>query len=462
MTRHIPDTLMDVPNTYLGYEYIDKYYFITHKDTTTARLTASEVYSILKIFKNNTAVTLEDIENLAIGKEVIDNIYYTLEDAGVGIKTLRFNDYSKYAITLNKNVLYVMNTEIAYDLDLSFSEATIEGDLYDFYRERLGLDISITDIQAIFEYLYNHVYSAHVYNQATYKETNGIINYAYTNVIKTSNINDKSPVEYYATKNPNNENTYDTVIGNITSIDSINRTIQMLEPLPNTVKVGSPIQITNSPLNNGNYTVKEKYSIDEVSYLKVEESLSQDYIWPNLYRREIISGSYILNDLGYITSIDKENKSITLSGTPLTEVNVGDAILINGVPGFISETAYEVESISGNVITVTDSSQFTSDYTFTSASLKLGEPLSDILLSITKSSNETKLPKSDFMLDNNTQLTNYLELVNNDFNNKVPVPDEMVYNQIGNTIPEYIVIDGLSTTDSKIYFEGIYSYIYKD
>ena len=107
-------------DTLIGYDFENTLYFITNKNTTTTRVTKEEAKQVLDIVAPSNEVTLEQLQNLHDTYEALQDLYYTYEDTGKYIKTIQLNSYDTHPLTLDLSAkkLYVMNTDLIFDLTL--------------------------------------------------------------------------------------------------------------------------------------------------------------------------------------------------------------------------------------------------------------------------------------------------------------------------------------------------------
>ena len=109
-------------DTYLGYNFLIKQYFVVNKNTTTYRTEAEEIRKVLEIVApDDTSHTVEWLESYAKAFEELETLSYTLSDTGAYISTVQINSYYDYPIELNaeKKKLLIRNTNIVFDLTLN-------------------------------------------------------------------------------------------------------------------------------------------------------------------------------------------------------------------------------------------------------------------------------------------------------------------------------------------------------
>lgn len=351
-------------DTRVYYIYEEKKYYIENKDTTTYRYTSANTKAVLDIVAPSNTVTIDDLDSLATTNETLTNLYYTWSDDGSYLATIQLNDFKKYPLTLNpqKAKLYIMNTDLIYDL------ATNEGItqrlqyIQNFYYSKLGLYITIEDLTILYNLLVSY-YNPTPYNVIAVQEDK-TTQPRYNNLIKLSNYSNTSPATYTLTTNPNNSYT-DTTIGYILSLQ--NRVITLTNTVPSSIHVGDTLTITNAItyVDGYPYSANGTYTITAIqdNTITVDENFPTPYIYT----------PPTLNLVAYkslIEEVSRENLTITVnSNSLLNSFLIGDAIHVHGTTitteyeTLTVDGTYTIADIQGHVITVEE--QPATNYTYT-------------------------------------------------------------------------------------------------
>lgn len=503
-------------DTLIGYDYPNKQYYITNKGTTTYRATSEQAKKVIDIVAPTNAPTEADIQYLEDHYEALSTLHYTLSAKGDYISTIQLNDLKKHPLTidLEKHKLYIMNTNIVYDLTLQEGLPTKVATVVDYYKRQQGLLLTTDQTKDMLEFLQNQYYTPTTYLQVeTPSTTTEPIRYAHT--IATADYQDIHNTHYTLTINPNSEYSYPTTT-HISNINS-NRVLTLTNPPTTPIAVGDKILIANSTLedtpnltSDGTYTV----SAVELPYIKVAESLLE-YQTP--YKQ-----CYLASPTMHISSANRENSTITLSATVPNSIVVGDTIYVEGTTKAIDfqdvsiDGTYTVKQVSEDTITteeliptnysttepntntltkrvplgdilqvsnntitlsntnlqpmqnlqvlvddyyhtiVSNTSNTITvaedmpDYLPPYAELQVPTPYTTTLVSITKSNKDT-LPLGEFMVDNYTEANSYLGL------GTTLLPTDEQYDHVGQLVPtEYHVSSNLPT----MHLMGLYTEIY--
>ena len=311
-------------NTLVGYNYIKSQYYVTNRSYTTYRTSTEEILKVLESL-GITTITEEDLLPLKSDREVVSTIYYTWDESGAYINTLQFNDWEKYPLTIDceKGKLYIMNTDIVYDLKVNESPKRVRIPyLCSYYKTKLGLDISQHDMLIYYNTL-TKFYSPTVYVQFNIDKETGTPTYSNTFIL--SNYNNSSPAVYNGKYNALSGTTY-TDIGDIANIDSVTRQITTLQPLTN-LHVGEQIHISGTETTQDNilYSADGTYTISNIedTTIEVAESIPNSYQFPYPTCNLILAESTI-------ESIDSSTNTITLSHAVPENINIGDTVYIEG------------------------------------------------------------------------------------------------------------------------------------
>ena len=364
-------------DTLIGYDFPNSTFYITNKETTTKRRTRQEAKNVLDIVAPSNTVTLDDLENLQTQLETLTNLYYTWEDKGAYIKTIQFNTWEKYPLTLDaeKQKLYIMNSDIIYDLNTN--EGPNQRLLYiqSFYANKLGLHLEITDLETLYNLLLSY-YNPKPYNVFQTREidssTGEYLPLRYSNTIILPNFSNKSPATYTLTCNPTNLYT-PTEVAKILSMKG--KIITLTNSVPSSVEKGMYIKTGNTGIDDI-YTVVETSG----SEITVDKDFQTEYICetPTLYLRA---------NRTLISSMSMANSTITLSASVPNDILVGDKIMVQGIT--INNTyntitldgEYTVQAKDGSVITVAE--EIKTDYTYSSGTQ--GEIFRPVVLGVVNS-----------------------------------------------------------------------------
>ena len=535
-------------DTSISYIFPEKVFQITNKETSTTRTLLDNAYNVLKVVAGDNPTTTVIVDNvpttvpvtpqyiidtIVTPMETVNNLSYTWNSTGAYIQTIQFNDYSKYPLTLdlNKNKLYIMNSNIIYDLTLNESPTPRIQYIQAFYSNTLGLLITFNDLEKIYDLLYSF-YLPTVYNNIAPRQTDSTGNrlpLSYTNQIKLSNNSNTSKATYTLTMNPNSTYNYtelarilqlqenvitlastptETInIGQTLTLYNANTTvngttytadgdyivesiedntitvdkefptpylyepptlnavaykslIESVERANNTITldnqadlsqflIGDQIQIKGTTITTEyeTLTVDGTYTISDIQAHKiiVEEQPSTDYTYndeenqPYLYKRILVQNIDTIN-----------NKTVTLEDTPLITLTNSDPVVV------IYQDKHEefstVSNVSNKIITVSDT---LTNFTNNSGILQKRTPSPEVLIQVANSKDETLMPNTTFMVDNSTQATAYLSLLNT-----LTVPTEACYNNSTGKVEETYEIN--TSTVQYMNLLGLYNEIYSE
>ena len=84
------------------------------------RDTATKTKAVLDIVAPDNTITVETLQGLKANPEHLTDVYYTWSDEGDYIHTVQLNTYNDYPLTIDliSKKLYIMNTELIFDLTL--------------------------------------------------------------------------------------------------------------------------------------------------------------------------------------------------------------------------------------------------------------------------------------------------------------------------------------------------------
>lgn len=337
-------------DTYIGYNFLIKQFFVVNKNTTTYRDTSTEIKKVLDIVAPDNVVSVNFLDEYANQLETLDHLYYTLYDTGSHISTIQFNSYDEYPLTLDaeKQKLYIMNTNIIFDLTLNEARASRINIIQSYYKEHLGLSLTSTELTAVYNTLIN-TYIPHVYNvvdDTTDITTSPVY---FSNTFAVSNFTNKGKSTYQAELNPNQLYNFPT-IAYIVNANSSTNAITLSSTVPNTLFTGSTIVVENATTvldtytysADGTYTIASIDTDTNIIYTKEALSGSYTYNYPILYS---ISTSVS------ITDIDRYTSTVTLAEPTPDTIQTGDIVYIEGTQQSVEgETVTaDGEYIVGNV-----------------------------------------------------------------------------------------------------------------
>ena len=366
-------------DTSIGYNYLIKKYFITNKNITTYRESATESKRVLDIVAPNNSITVEQLTILAEDFETLKSLSYTLSDTGSNITTIQINDYTEYPIELNveNKKLYIRNTNLVFDLTLNEARSSRVAILQAYYKEHLGLNISSQELLLIYNLLIS-TYTPSVYNLILDTSTTPIY---YSNSFACSNFNNKGKLTYQCDFNPYGEFIQET-IANIVNVNSSLNSITLSASIPSILKVGDKVIVKNAT------TVQDTYSYSADGEYTIK---SIDTNTNTLYTNEPVQGSYTYNyplaslvtTSTEIAEISRDTSTITLESTVPYNIQVGDIIYVTGTQQEIEgesvtcDGEYIVGSIENNTIVVqtpppTNYTRSTGEYPILSKRLTLG------------------------------------------------------------------------------------------
>lgn len=353
----------------VGYNYPLQQYYITNKETTTYRTTIEDIRDVLNTLDiTTTDITDTELNTFKNNYETLFNTYYTWEDTGLYIEALQFNDWHDYPLIIDceKATLYIKNSTTIFNIDTNESlRLIITPTLCNFYKDTLGLEI---DTHVMYSYclLLLSYYSPNrkdvqlLYNPKCVniieqkEEDDETTDYYYTNEFKAVSFDSKAPSTYTCYNNPLNQFNY-TPIGNIIALTDNKITLtESISTDTYPIRKGSKLQVQGitETVDNSTYTADGLYTVESIedTIVTVSETFPITYSYP-LYTCSAIASQYT------ITSMNRENNSITVAETP-DKVFVGDKIIVQDaiIPdewGDISLNGeYTVSSITENTLIV--------------------------------------------------------------------------------------------------------------
>ena len=362
-------------DTTVGYDFEKHSFFVTNKGTTTYRETNTEIKKVLDIVAPDNTVSLNDLYLLSTTYEALKTLSYTWEDTGSYIKTIQLNDYARYPLTLDaeKSKIYVMNSTTIFDLTLNEGRRDRLIQIQAFYRDTIGLLVSLPDLQVLYMLLVSF-YNPTCYNviEENTDTMTGEYTIKYNNTLKLSNYRKTSPATYSCLLNPTEEYNYNP-IASIGRIEG--NAIHLTAQVPAVVKPKTTINITNTLTEvppetysaDGTYVVKEV--TDNIIY--TTENL------PSNFSVTLPTLNYVAYPT-YITEIDRDRQTITLTNSA-TDFLIGDKVAVRNatvttdIETLSLDGFYTITGIEDNVLTVEEVPL--TNYSSTSETAYLYKPL---------------------------------------------------------------------------------------
>lgn len=327
-------------DTTVGYDFEKHSFFVTNKGTTTYRETNTEIKKVLDIVAPDNTVSLNDLYLLSTTYESLVSLSYTWEDTGSYIKTIQLNDYERYPLTLDaeKSKIYVMNSTTIFDLTLNEGRRDRLIQIQAFYRDTIGLLVSLPDLQVLYMLLVSF-YNPTCYNviEENTDTITGEYTIKYNNTLKLSNYRKTSPATYSCLLNPTEEYSYNP-ISEIKAIEG--NAITLTTPVPSIIKPKTTINITNTAVqvdtdtysSDGTYVVKEVK--DNLIYTTENLPANFSVTLPTLN---------LVTYPTYITEISREKQTITLTNSA-TDFLIGDKVVVRNAQ---VSTSLETLSLDG-------------------------------------------------------------------------------------------------------------------
>lgn len=360
------ETIIDT-DTRAGYNFLKQQYFVENKETATYRDEAQNIKNVLDIVAPDNTVTTDDFLSMSTTYEALKSLSYTWSDNGAYIKTVQFNDYKDYPLTLDceKAKLYIMNTELIFDLTLNESRLDRLQRIQSYYKTHIGLLMNIQDLEVIYNTLTNF-YHPTCYNEIlTHENISDTTSYTYTysNYVYLSNYDNNSKAVYNVLTNPSDQYTYGT-IADIIGIS--NNTITLTDTVPSQLHEGQRINVGSVSYSDGlqTLTADGTYTISAIgtNYIATTENLPIPYE----YKPPVLC---ITAYKTFIREIDRDRQAITLTNFA-TDFLIGDKIIVRGTK---IVTEYETLSVDGEytIIGIEDDTIFVNEVPNTNYSSSL-------------------------------------------------------------------------------------------
>ena len=326
-------------DTRIYFIYEEKKYYIENKSTTTYRTTAQNAKAVLDIVAPSNTVTLAQIEALSTTYETLTSLSYTWADNGSYLSTIQLNDFKKYPFTLDteKGKLYIMNTELIFDLTTNEDKLQRLSYIRSFYYTKLGLDVSLNDLGIIYDTIVQY-YSPTPYVQIV-KPQDNTVQPKHNNILQLSNFNSKSPAVYSLTCNPRNKYT-STTIAYILSLQD--KVITLTNSVPSLVHVGDVLTISNAItyVENNPYYADGNYTVTEIGENTI--TVNENFPTPYVYTPPVFN---VVAYKSLIEEVSREDREITVTdSSDLDAFLIGDVIHVQGTT---ITTEYETLTVDG-------------------------------------------------------------------------------------------------------------------
>ena len=355
-------------DTYVGYNYKEKLYYVRNKGTETTRITGEQIIEVLKVvtgkYPHQVPVTQDTPpvpitpayleETLVTPYEKLTDLYYTWEDTGAYVKTLQLNTYEENPLVLDcdKKKLYIMNTNLIYDLETNEADTYRTPYLIAYYKDTLGLDVTVEEMNYIYDFLMSFYSPTNYpklqpyepktfYNVFSERETNQDPLF-YSDTFKLSDYDNNAKAEITCTYNPDNSFPSSNKLTDIIYIDPNTRSLQLMNQVL-TLKVGDTVTISGADvdMSGETYTDDGDYTVEAIedTILIVKEPLAISYApaYKMCYK--------VASEL-HISEIDKDTLTISFTSSP-TSLQEGDKIQVTGT------------TITGNDETVSADGEYT-------------------------------------------------------------------------------------------------------
>ena len=323
-------------DTIAGYDFrLDKFYVI-NKNTTTYRSTTALIKEVLDIVAPSNTITIEDIQDLHDNYETLTETSYTLSNTGAYRASVQINDYSDNPIVVDadKQVLYIRNTELNFNLTLTESEEIRVRIIIQYFKDNFGILLQTEEVTNMYDFLIN-TYNPTVYNIIESTAETPIL---YSNQFRTSNYTGKGYVDCKCTSNPYNT-FYKPTIAGITLIEPSYNRITYTEETSSMadMAVGDTVYIsgTTTTDNTYSYTADGEYTINSIDtenkQIVTTEAVSSSYTFPYPQAYVILASSNIVR-------IDRENSAIQLASAIPNLLEIGSIITVQGTQQEIEGT----------------------------------------------------------------------------------------------------------------------------
>lgn len=315
-------------------------------------------------------------------EEFIPPGFYTIEEDGSYVRTIQFNKWKDYPLTVNcaEGNVSIRNSNILYSLDIKEDPTIRIRHFCTFYLEKLGLHIEEKYMRGAYYFLVNQYLKPNFYNKVIQEDSGAL---AYDNNFFMANFNDKSPVVCNGTRDPYGEDSEELELSNIILIDSADNYVYLQDDIQEdssykyNLREGFKVRISNSSYeaDGTNYSADGDYTVDRI-----------DSDGRTIFLKEPIKASveapkcFVQSDLTPIVSMSRDDKKIIIGSVP-NNVIIGDTIHVTGANVV---TEHEVISCDGS-------------YTVTDITDQI-QQIKDEVISTTASSKEIKLSADSTVL----------------------------------------------------------------
>lgn len=346
-------------DTMVGYSVLQQAYYVINKETYAYRETAEEIKKVADIVAPGNVYTVAQLKKLASTPELLTDLYYTIHDTGAYVSSIQINDYDKFPLILDcdKQVLYIGNSEVMFNLTLNESRELRVIQIINFYKDVIGVFLTIQEVTAIYNFLIER-YRPYVYNVIQDTTATPVV---YSNIFALSDWNNKSKAVYNCALNPYDKFTLlDTA--DIIYTDTSYNTVTCINPTPGilNLKKGDIVYIQGTETDaqtytytaDGEYTVYNIETEDTRAIITLQEAVPASYTFP-------YPEAYLQTGITNIASISREDSTITLTTTVPDQILIGDIIEVYNTQQTIENVSvscngnYTVaEIIDSNIIRV--------------------------------------------------------------------------------------------------------------
>lgn len=360
-------------DTVIGYDFPNQKFYVINKDTKTTRNTAEQIVSVLHAL-GITDYTAEDLNSTI--KNTIETLgtplLGTLEDNGSYIRTIQFNEWIDYPLTVDceKENIYIKNTNISFSLKIDESPDRRASEFCNYYYERLGLQIDKNFMRGACELLANQYDVPSFYNVLSKDAQTNVLKY--TGSFDINNFNNESSITCNGANNPNNtfSNNNKEGLGQIQSIDNENDLITLKEAFPipegdeKFFSAGFQVSITGTTYEqdgatytaDGTYTINQVFKDGEnkIESIQVNEPItaSYEYPYPTCYVKSASHNIYSMKRENNVIKVEAQDfPSSLITGS---KIHVENAIAGDGYGTIDLSGLYTVQNISTQIKQISD------------------------------------------------------------------------------------------------------------
>ena len=239
----------------------------------------------------------------------------------------------------------------------------------------------------------------------------------------------------------------------IHSIDRDTSTITLHNSIPDTIQVGNVIYVQGTQVvtDNQTLTCDGYYTVGSIDNgnkkIVIQEVFPTNFSNPNN-----AATSYISKHLFISNILSINNKVVQLQDTntfTLTD-STSKVVIYNNT----NVQVYTVANHTSNTITV---SEAINNYNPTYPKLQKLSPDTSFQIQVTSTTNTSTFPITTFIVDNFTQVKEYISLFSN-----LLVPTDTIYNNIYNKVPDTKSIPLEVSGITSMEFLGLFNTVYSD